>query len=120
MVYLALAANAKLGTDCMTKVFLPINSIRVDCSTTSKRVALPSDATNIRFYNNTTSMAWVRLGDSSVTAAIPAADTAGFGFPLAPGTVEAFTESTNGGVTHVAIILQSGTGFVNVTMGEGW
>jgi len=104
----------------MAQVFFPISSIRVDCSTTSKRVALPANATNVRFYNNTTSMAWVNIGDSSVTAAIPAADTAGAGFPLAPGSVEAFTESPNGGATHVAIVLQSGTGFVNVTMGEGW
>jgi len=104
----------------MAQVFYPISSIRVDCSTTSKRVALPADATNVRFHNNTASVAWVQIGDSSVTAVIPAADTTGPGFPLAPGTVEAFTESVNGAATHVAIILSSGTGFVNVTAGEGW
>ena len=104
----------------MAQVFYPISSIRVDCSTVSKRVALPANATNVRFFNNTTSLAWVNIGDSTVTATIPAADTAGAGFPLAPNSVEAFTESPNGGATHVAIVLQSGTGFVNVTMGEGW
>lgn len=104
----------------MAQVFYPISSIRVDCSTVSKRVALPANATNIRFFNNTASLAWVNLGDSSVTATIPAADTAGAGFPIAPNSVESFTESPNGGATHVAIVLASGTGMVNVTMGEGW
>lgn len=104
----------------MAQVFRPISSIRVDCSTTSKRVALPTSATNVRIYNNTSSIAWVNLGNSSVTAAIPAVDTAGPGFPVAPGTVENFTESVDGALTHIAVILASGTGIVNVTVGEGW
>jgi hypothetical protein len=104
----------------MSKVFFPIQSVRIDSSTTSKRVALPANTTNIRIYNSTSSMAWVILGNSSVTAAIPAADTASSGFPVAPNTVENFTETVDGGATHVAVILQTGTGFVNVTCGEGW
>ena len=104
----------------MAQVFRPIQSVRMDCSTTSKRVALPANTTNIRIYNNTPSMAWVVLGNSSITAAIPAADTAGPGFPVAPYTVENFTETVDGGATHIAAILSSGTGFVNVTCGEGW
>lgn len=104
----------------MSKVFLPIQSIRIDSSTTSKRVALPANTTNIRIHNNTASMAWVILGNSSVTAAIPAADTASSGFPIAPNSVENFTETSDGSATHIAVILQTGTGFVNVTCGEGW
>ena len=104
----------------MSKVFLPIQSIRVDSSTTSKRVPLPANTTNIRIHNNTASMAWVILGNSSVTAAIPAADTASSGFPIAPNSVENFTETSDGSATHIAVILQTGTGFVNVTCGEGW
>lgn len=104
----------------MAQVFRPIQSVRVDSSTTSKRVALPANTTNIRIYNNTASLAWVTLGNSSVTSAIPAADTAGPGFPVAPYSVENFTETVDGGATHVAVILASGTGFVNVTCGEGW
>jgi hypothetical protein len=104
----------------MSKVFFPIQSVRIDSSTTSKRVPLPANTTNIRIYNSTSSMAWVILGDSSVTAAIPAADTASSGFPVAPNTVENFTETVDGTATHVAVILQTGTGFVNVTCGEGW
>jgi hypothetical protein len=104
----------------MAQVFRAIQSIRVDSSTTSKRVALPANTTNIRFFNNTPSLAWVNIGNSSVTAAIPAADTAGPGFPLAPYSVENFTETADGGATHVAVILQSGIGVVNVTCGEGW
>lgn len=104
----------------MAQVFRPIQSIRMDCSTTSKRVALPANTLNVRIYNNTTSMAWVVLGNSSVTATIPAADTASAGFPVAPNSVENFTESTDGGVTHIAVALLAGTGFVNVTCGEGW
>lgn len=104
----------------MSKVFFPIQSIRIDSSTTSKRVPLPANTTNIRIYNNTTSMAWVVMGNSSVTAAIPAADTASAGFPVAPNSVENFTETPDGSATHIAVILQTGTGFVNVTCGEGW
>jgi hypothetical protein len=104
----------------MSKVFFPIQSVRIDSSTTSKRVPLPANTTNIRIYNSTSSMAWVILGNSSVTAAIPAADTASSGFPVAPNTVENFTETVDGTATHVAVILQTGTGFVNVTCGEGW
>lgn len=104
----------------MAQVFYPISSIRVDCSTTSKRVALPANATNVRIYNNTASVAWVNIGSSSVTAAIPALDTAGPGFPIAPGTVENFTEAPSGNATHIAVVLSSGTGVVNVTVGEGW
>lgn len=104
----------------MAQVFRAIQSVRIDSSTASKRVALPANTTNVRIYNNTTSMAWINIGNSSVTAAIPAVDTAGPGFPVAPGTVENFTETADGGATHIAVILQSGTGIVNVTCGEGW
>ena len=104
----------------MSKVFFPIQSIRADCSTTSKRVPLPANTTNVRIYNSTASMAWVILGNSSVTAAIPAADTASVGFPVAPNSVENFTETVDGSATHIAVVLQIGTGFVNVTCGEGW
>lgn len=104
----------------MAQVFRAIQSIRVDSSTTSKRVALPANTTNVRIYNNTASMAWINIGNSSVTAAIPAADTASVGFPVAPNSVENFTETADGGATHIAVILQSGTGFVNITCGEGW
>jgi len=104
----------------MSKVFFPIQSVRIDSSTTSKRVALPANSTNIRIYNNTTSMAWIVFGNSSVTAAIPAADTASVGFPVAPNSVENFTETVDGSATHIAVVLLAGTGFVNVTCGEGW
>ena len=102
------------------EVFLPVSSIRIDASTTSKRVALPAAGRHIRVFNNTSSMAWVNLGSSAVTAAIPAADTAGPGFPLAPGSVELFREDPRNTNTHIAVILSSGTGVVNVTVGEGW
>ena len=104
----------------MAQVFRAIQSIRVDSSTTSKRVSLPANTTNVRIYNNTASMAWINIGNSSVTAAIPALDTASAGFPVAPYSVENFTETADGGATHIAVILQSGTGVVNVTCGEGW
>jgi hypothetical protein len=104
----------------MSKVFFPIQSVRIDSSTTSKRVALPANTTNIRIYNSSTSIAWIVLGNSSVTAALPAADTASVGFPVAPNSVENFTETVDGTATHIAVVLQVGTGFVNVTCGEGW
>lgn len=104
------------------EVFLPIASVRIDASTTTKRVALPANGKHVRIFNNTSSLAWVNLGSSTVTAAIPAADTAGPGFPVAPNSVELFREdpSTANATTHVAVILATGTGIVNVTVGEGW
>lgn len=104
------------------EVFLPIASIRVDASTTSKRVALPADGRHVRIFNNTGSLAWVNLGGNTVTAAIPAVDTAGPGFPVAPYSVEVFRENPSSATTttHIAVILSSGTGMVNVTVGEGW
>lgn len=104
------------------EVFLPLASVRMDCSTTSKRVAMPADGRHIRIFNNTTTVAWVNMGNSTVTAAIPAADTAGPGFPVAPGGVELFRENPSSATptTHIAVVLQIGTGFVNVTCGEGW
>jgi hypothetical protein len=104
----------------MTQVFRPLQSVRMDCSITSKRVVLPADTINFRVYNSSSSVAWVVTGDSSVTAVIPALDTAGPGFPVAPFTVENFTEAREGGGTHIATILASGTGVVHVTCGEGW
>ena len=102
------------------EVFLPIRSVRIDASTSSKRVAIPGEARHMRIFNNTTSMAWVNLGGGTVTAAIPAADTAGDGFPVAPGSVELFRCDPRNGNTHVAVVLLSGTGIVNVTVGDGW
>jgi hypothetical protein len=104
------------------EVFLPLRSVRVDASATSKRVALPALGRHVRIFNDTTVTAWVNLGNSSVTAAIPAADAAGDGFPIAPGSVELFREdpSSAAAITHIAVILSGGTGNVNITVGEGW
>lgn len=102
------------------EVFLPVASVRIDANTTSKRVAMPAEGRHIRVFNNTSTMAWVTLGGSTVTAAIPAADTAGPGFPVAPGSVELFRDDPRNTNTHIAVILSSGTGIVNVTVGEGW
>ena len=101
-------------------VFLPVASVRVDASTTSKRVAMPAEGRHVRIFNNTASVAWVNLGTGTVTAAIPAADTAGEGFPVAPGSVELFRDDPRNTNTHIAIVLQGGTGTVYVTVGEGW
>lgn len=102
------------------EVFLPVRSVRIDASTTTKRVAIPADARHMRIFNNSASLAWVTLGDGTVTSAIPAADTAGAGFPVAPGAVELFRCDPRNINTHIAIILSAGTGIVNVTVGDGW
>lgn len=101
-------------------VFLPVASVRVDASTTSKRVAMPAEGRHVRIFNNTASVAWVTPGGSTVTSAFPAADTAGPGFPVAAGSVELFRDDPRNTNTHIAIVLASGTGTVNVTVGEGW
>ena len=102
------------------EVFLPVRSVRIDASTASKRVAIPGEARHMRIFNNTTSMAWVTLGGNTVTSAILAADTAGEGFPIAPNSVELFRCDPRNANTHVAVALLTGTGIVNVTVGEGW
>lgn len=102
------------------EVFLPLRTVRIDASTSSKRVAIPAEGKHMRIFNNTTSLAWVTPGGNAVTSAIPAADTAGDGFPVAPGSVELFRCDPRNTNTHVAVILQTGTGFVNVTVGDGW
>lgn len=102
------------------EVFLPIRSVRIDASTSSKRVAMPAEGKNFRVFNNTSSLAWVTPGGSTVTSAIPAADTAGEGFPVAPGSVELFRCDPRNTSTHIAVVLLNGTGIVNVTVGDGW
>jgi hypothetical protein len=102
------------------EVFLPIRSVRVDASTVSKRVAMPGEGRHLRIFNNTSSLAWVTPGGNTVTSAIPASDTAGEGFPVAPNSVELFRCDPRNINTHVAVVLSVGTGIVNVTVGEGW
>lgn len=102
------------------EVFLPVASVRIDASTTSKRVAMPAEGRHFRIFNNTASVVWVTPGTSTVTSAFPAADTAGAGFPVAAGATELFRDDPRNTNTHIAVILASGTGTVNVTVGEGW
>lgn len=102
------------------EVFLPIRSVRVDASTTTKRVAFPGEGRHFRIFNNTASTAWVTPGGSSVTSAFPAVDTAANGFAVAPGSVELFRCDPRNINTHIAVVLLSGTGIVNVTVGDGW
>lgn len=103
------------------EAFMPLATARLAATTTSKRMTLPADGTHFRVFNEGATTAWVHFGQSGVTAVIPAADAHGPATPVAPGSVELFRRNPSSAspVTHVAVILGTGTGDVHVTVGEG-
>lgn len=85
--------------------------VNISASTSSASQAINAPgATTVRICNTTNAVAYVRSGDSTVSAT--ANDT-----PILAGTVEVF--AINPGDTHVAAILASGTGTVNFLFGAG-
>jgi hypothetical protein len=102
------------------KVFTPhkANTVNLTPTTSTSRVALNEQLVGtqaiggVRVLNNTGTIAFIKLGDSSVTATTN--DT-----PLGSGAIELF--GLNGGDTHCAAIIASGTasGAVYLTHGEG-
>ncbi len=97
--------------------FIRVNnpSAELSGSTTSARVAIPgsNNVTNVRLSWAGTDYAYVRSGDSNVTAT---ANTTAW---LAPNSsVEMFSVNPND--THIAVIAKSGTGtlYIQATTGE--
>lgn len=100
-------------------VFQPILSVRLTTSVASARVALPAATNHVRIFNNSTATAWVLPGNSAVTSAFPTAGTAGAGFAVAAGATEVFRLPFGTSTTHVAAILDAGTGVLEITSGDG-
>jgi hypothetical protein len=85
----------------------------------SARVALtkPAAAMVIRVKNiDTTDIAYINFGDSTVVATVPAGATPG-SMPIGPGETGGF--SVPEGTTHVAAICTAGTPIVYFTPGNG-
>lgn len=72
--------------------------------------AAPPGALNVRIYNAGSAVAYVRFGDSSITATTAKV-------PIPPGAVEIFAF---GGCTHIAAIADTGlTTTLKITPGRG-
>lgn len=84
-------------------------NISASTTTASGAITMPN-ATSFRVCNLASATAYVRSGDSSVTATTN--DT-----PIVPSVPESF--ALNPGDTHLAVILASGTGTVSFLFGVG-
>jgi hypothetical protein len=95
--------------------FRPITgaqSTTLSVSTSSNRVAIPSNPMQVRLSTNgADAVCFVEFGDSSVTAA------ASTGMRMGPGSIEVFSIPL--GATHVAAITASGSATLYVTPGAG-
>ena len=99
----------------------PQQTVSITCSTVSQRVALVATgvgtATSLRIKNvDASNVAYVNIGDSTVTATVPNGGTGG-SMPIGAG--ETVGISLNKLVTNVAAICTSGTPLLFFTPGEG-
>jgi len=102
-------------------VFRAYRSTPVASSTTSTNVQLLSRTTQVRIMNTSSSVAWVAFGDdNTVAAAVPSDKTATGSIPVAPGATEVFTRHDPVTYSYAAVVLESGTGKVIFTEGEGF
>lgn len=96
-------------------IFTPTaDSVTISATTSSGRVALggtqSASSYNVLCSNKATSWAYITFGDSTVTAT-----SAGLALP--PNGQAVYTKPV--GATHVAGILDSGTGTLHFTPGQG-
>ena len=82
-------------------------SATISATTTSARVAYPADTDFVRVLNDGAAVAWLRSGDSSVTAA------AGTGQFLHQNKSTIFRRNRND--THIAAVMVSGTGTIYIS-----
>lgn len=95
----------------MIHPFSPIGgTVNVSATTSSSRVALTLGGNSLVVYNSAASIAFVKLGSSTVDAATATS------VPIAAGSTRVFAL---GSETHAAAILASGTGTVYFTTGNG-
>lgn len=101
--------------------FTPGQSVALDVTSTSARVLLPNPGTGPRTIMITEALglelAFIALGDVTVTAVVPTNATPVNGFAILPGSKEPITVSP--GQTHLAAITASGTATLYITSGDG-
>lgn len=104
----------------MINLFTPktVGTVSITSAVSSARVALvPLGAFQVRVKNiDSTNVAFIAFGDSTVVATVPAGATPG-SIPIGPGEVAGF--SLPPGTTHVASICAAGTPIVYFTPGNG-
>lgn len=94
----------------MESPFSPGTTETLSASTSSASVTLDGDTNQVRVYNATAAVAFIRFTTDASTAVNT--DT-----PIAPGSVEVFTKAANKNIASA--ILASGTGSVYFTIGHG-
>jgi hypothetical protein len=94
-------------------------TVSITCAVTSARVALvPKGGFQLAITNSDTSnIAYVEVGDSSVTATVPNGATPG-SMPILPGQTRGVSIA-GASVTHAAAICSAGTPLVFFTPGNG-
>jgi hypothetical protein len=105
------------GTNLFTPKAQGTTSITSAVTTASVVLTKPAAATTIRIKNiDTTNVAYVNFGDSTVVATVPAGATPG-SMPIGPGETAGVTVPE--GTTHAAAICTAGTPIVYFTPGNG-
>ena len=95
----------------MDALFTPGATAKVAATTTTGRVALSiTGAQTVAVVNDGTTVAFIKFGDSTVTATT--SDT-----PILGGSSRGFTPPPT--ATHMAAIMASGTANIYVTVGAG-
>lgn len=101
--------------------FTPGDSVALSVTAASARVALPNPSSGSRTIMLTEALgleiAFVAVGDNTVTAVIPTNATPVNGYAVLPGSKEPITVGP--GQTHLAAITASGTATLYITSGDG-
>ena len=97
------------------------DTYRFNLTTASARIELDdlelSGKQTLRLFLDALVPAFIAFGPSDVVAAIPTNGSHANGMPIAPSRETGITVS--GGIEYLAAIMQSGTGTLYITVGEG-
>ena len=94
-----------------TLPFTPGVTVTIAASTTTASGALTGTGKSVELYNPHTAIAYVKLGTSTVEAAVT-------DFPIPPTSRRVITRDPNT-QTHIAVILGATTSNFYATVGEG-
>lgn len=95
---------------------IPASTVNIDVSSSSQRVAISGEETEIRIMNDGTATVWLNFGDSTVTASVSS------GFPVGAGVVEVLSTkkmNVNRSGMNIAAIAAGSTGKIYFTRGVG-
>lgn len=92
----------------------PAQTVNIDVSAASQRVAIAGAPGSVRVMNNGTATVWINHGDVTVTAAVAT------GMPVGPGVCEVLSFPNGSAVTfYIAAIAAGATGKIHFTPGSG-